>query len=33
MMSTVGAGQPKISYPHLDFKPSAFFALGSPIGT
>lgn len=32
MMGNVGAGQPKISYPHLNFKPSACFALGSPIG-
>ncbi|XP_066155329.1 phospholipase DDHD2 isoform X3 [Euwallacea fornicatus] len=32
MMGSVGAGQPKISYPQLEFKPSAFFALGSPIG-
>ncbi|KAH1022969.1 hypothetical protein HUJ04_012269, partial [Dendroctonus ponderosae] len=32
MMGTVDANQPKISYPHLDFKPHTFFALGSPIG-
>ncbi|CAH1183000.1 unnamed protein product [Ceutorhynchus assimilis] len=32
MMGSVGAGQPKISYPHLNFQPQAFFALGSPIG-
>lgn len=27
-----GTGQPFISYPHLNFKPRKFFALGSPIG-
>ncbi|KAL1492668.1 hypothetical protein ABEB36_010892 [Hypothenemus hampei] len=32
LMGTIGAGQAKISYPHLNFKPSTFFALGSPIG-
>lgn len=32
LMGTVGAGQVKISYPHLSFLPNAFFALGSPIG-
>lgn len=32
MLGTLDANQPKISYPHLDFKPQTFFALGSPIG-
>ena len=27
-----GAGQPRISYPQLNFEPCAFYALGSPIG-
>ena len=27
-----GTGQPSVRYPKLDFQPSAFFALGSPIG-
>ncbi|XP_050313256.1 phospholipase DDHD2 isoform X2 [Anthonomus grandis grandis] len=31
MMGSFDAG-PKISYPHLSFKPTSFFALGSPIG-
>lgn len=32
MMGAVGTGQPQIIYPHLNFSPIAFFALGSPIG-
>ncbi|KAG5880945.1 hypothetical protein JTB14_010376 [Gonioctena quinquepunctata] len=32
MMGTVGTGQPQIHYPHLNFEPKTFFALGSPIG-
>lgn len=32
MMGKVGTGQPQITYPHLNFHPIAFFALGSPIG-
>lgn len=32
MMGAVGTGQPQITYPHLNFSPIAFFALGSPIG-
>lgn len=32
MMSTIGTGQPQLNYPHLDFNPKTFFALGSPIG-
>jgi len=27
-----GTGQPSVRYPQLDIRPSAFFALGSPIG-
>merc|ERR1712013_456267 len=27
-----GTGQPSVRYPKLDVQPSAFFALGSPIG-
>jgi len=27
-----GTGQPSVRYPQLDIQPSAFFALGSPIG-
>ena len=27
-----GTGQPSVRYPRLDVQPSAFFALGSPIG-
>ncbi|XP_072177332.1 triacylglycerol hydrolase DDHD2-like [Diadema setosum] len=27
-----GVGQPFVNYPQLDFQPSCFFALGSPIG-
>lgn len=33
MMSTIGTGQPQLTYPHLEFNPKTFFALGSPIGT
>ncbi|XP_011505031.1 PREDICTED: SEC23-interacting protein isoform X2 [Ceratosolen solmsi marchali] len=32
VMGTAGTGQPYINYPQLVFNPSAFFALGSPIG-
>lgn len=32
MMSKIGTGQIEIVYPHLNFHPAAFFALGSPIG-
>lgn len=32
MMSTAGTGQAQLIYPHLAFQPTAFFALGSPIG-
>ncbi|XP_063981008.1 phospholipase DDHD2 isoform X2 [Diachasmimorpha longicaudata] len=32
VMGAAGTGQPFIVYPHLDFFPKAFFALGSPIG-
>lgn len=32
MMGSVGTGQPQIYYPHLNFEPKTFFALGSPIG-
>ncbi|XP_049864608.1 phospholipase DDHD2 isoform X1 [Schistocerca gregaria] len=32
VMGNAGTGQPYISYPHLQFTPTAFFALGSPIG-
>ncbi|CAG9759398.1 unnamed protein product [Ceutorhynchus assimilis] len=32
LMESVVAGQHKISYPHLIFKPDTFFAVGSPIG-
>lgn len=32
MMSVVGTGQPELTYPHLNFDPIAFFALGSPVG-
>nr|QLL26895.1 TAG lipase [Locusta migratoria] len=32
VMGNAGTGQPYISYPHLQFSPTAFFALGSPIG-
>ena len=32
MMAAKGTGQPQISYPHLNFQPEIFFALGSPIG-
>ncbi|KAJ8984492.1 hypothetical protein NQ317_006152 [Molorchus minor] len=32
MMGTVGTGQPQICYPHLNFEPKTFFAIGSPIG-
>ncbi|KAF4521134.1 hypothetical protein B566_EDAN011951 [Ephemera danica] len=32
MMGPAGTGQPSISYPQLHFNPSAFFALGSPVG-
>ena len=27
-----GTGQPFVTYPQLDFQPTSFFALGSPIG-
>ena len=27
-----GTGQPLVSYPKLNFSPSALFAVGSPIG-
>lgn len=27
-----GTGQPFVTYPQLTFQPTAFFALGSPIG-
>ncbi|CAL8071841.1 unnamed protein product [Orchesella dallaii] len=30
-IGNAGTGQPYINYPPLDFSPSAFFALGSPI--
>ncbi|KAJ8923521.1 hypothetical protein NQ315_010099 [Exocentrus adspersus] len=33
LMGSVGTGQPEIHYPHLNFEPKAFFALGSPIST
>ncbi|XP_046489225.1 SEC23-interacting protein isoform X1 [Neodiprion pinetum] len=32
VMGSAGTGQPYINYPQLHFHPSAFFALGSPIG-
>ncbi|XP_011297093.1 phospholipase DDHD2 isoform X2 [Fopius arisanus] len=32
VMGAAGTGQPFIVYPHLNFSPKAFFALGSPIG-
>ncbi|KAF7993119.1 hypothetical protein HCN44_005900 [Aphidius gifuensis] len=32
VMGAAGTGQPFIIYPHLNFNPKAFFALGSPIG-
>ncbi|XP_056646914.1 phospholipase DDHD2 isoform X4 [Diorhabda sublineata] len=32
MMGAIGTGQPQIHYPHLNFEPKNFFALGSPIG-
>ncbi|CAB0038290.1 unnamed protein product, partial [Trichogramma brassicae] len=32
VMGNAGTGQPFINYPQLQFKPQAFFALGSPIG-
>lgn len=32
MMGSAGTGQPQICYPHLNFEPKTFFALGSPIG-
>nr|CAH7767761.1 unnamed protein product [Callosobruchus chinensis] len=32
MMGSTGTGQPQIFYPHLNFEPKMFFALGSPIG-
>ncbi|GLV42976.1 Phosphatidic Acid Phospholipase A1 [Carabus blaptoides fortunei] len=32
MMGAVGTGQPQLTYPHLNFHPISFFALGSPIG-
>lgn len=32
MMSNIGTGQPQLQYPHLNFHPVSFFALGSPIG-
>lgn len=32
MMTTSGTGQPQLNYPHINFQPCAFFALGSPIG-
>ncbi|KAI8789570.1 phospholipase DDHD2-like isoform X3 [Biomphalaria glabrata] len=32
LRGALGAGQLKVSYPQLDFTPSALFALGSPIG-
>ncbi|XP_015113405.1 SEC23-interacting protein isoform X2 [Diachasma alloeum] len=32
VMGAAGTGQPFIVYPHLNFFPKAFFALGSPIG-
>lgn len=32
VMGAAGTGQPFIIYPHLNFQPKAFFALGSPIG-
>ena len=31
-MGVAGTGQPCIRFPHLEFKPQAFFAFGSPIG-
>lgn len=31
-IGSAGTGQPFISYPVLDFQPTAFFAMGSPIG-
>ncbi|XP_068081170.1 phospholipase DDHD2 isoform X2 [Anabrus simplex] len=32
VMGNAGTGQPYITYPQLNFHPSAFFAMGSPIG-
>ncbi|KAF5294841.1 hypothetical protein FQA39_LY00325 [Lamprigera yunnana] len=32
MFFDAGSGQPKLVYPQLTFQPTAFFALGSPIG-
>ncbi|XP_017779711.1 PREDICTED: phospholipase DDHD2 isoform X2 [Nicrophorus vespilloides] len=32
MMGEMGTGQPQLNYPHLNFNPRHFFALGSPIG-
>ncbi|XP_018399338.1 PREDICTED: phospholipase DDHD2 isoform X2 [Cyphomyrmex costatus] len=32
VMGAAGTGQPYIHYPQLNFRPRAFFALGSPIG-
>lgn len=31
-VGTAGTGHPHIIYPQLNFQPSKFFALGSPIG-
>jgi hypothetical protein len=30
-MGPAGTGQPSVIYPKLDFEPSSFYALGSPI--